>query len=161
MDDYLAKPVEAAALEAALARWVPAPVPQPLAATGPAAAPDAIAPAVASNAASASPVTDTGRVAAVIQASPALDADRLAMLRSLGPDDGRGLLPATAEAFRKDVPARLSALRSALNDGGGPALVQAAHALKGAAANIGAAAAAAICAELEELGKAGNAGGRT
>lgn len=147
MDDYLAKPVDAAALEAALARWVPEPTPQPLAATGPAAGNGA------------SPAAGVGEVAAVVPA-PALDADRLAMLRSLGPDDGRGLLPATAEAFRKDVPVRLSALRSALNDGGGPALVQAAHALKGAAANIGATGAAATCSELEDMGRAGlNDGG--
>jgi len=80
------------------------------------------------------------------------------MLRGLGPDDGRGLLPATVEAFRKDVPGRITALQAALDDGGGEALVRAAHALKGSAANIGAGRAAAICAELEGLGRAGNHG---
>ena len=123
MDDYLAKPVNAAELEAALARWVPEQAPQLLAVTG-------------------------GR-------PPSVDPDRLAMLRDLGPEDGQGLLPAAAEAFRKDVPARLAVLRESLHNGGGPELVQAAHALKGAAANIGATAVASLCGELEQMGRSG------
>jgi two-component system sensor histidine kinase/response regulator len=91
--------------------------------------------------------------------APALDADRLATLRDLGPEDGLGLLPATTEAFRKDVPARLAALREAVTDGGGPALAQAAHALKGAAANIGATAVASLCGELEAMGRSGRLDG--
>jgi signal transduction histidine kinase/CheY-like chemotaxis protein/HPt (histidine-containing phosphotransfer) domain-containing protein len=156
MDDYLAKPVDAAALEAALARWVPEQVPQPLAVTGAGTVAGAGPVTYADTATGAGTAAGASPAAAVVQRAPALDGDRLAMLRSLGPEDGRGLLPATAEAFRKDVPARLAALRSAMNDGGGAPLVQAAHALKGAAANIGAAAAAGLCAELEDLGRAGN-----
>ena len=87
---------------------------------------------------------------------PSVDPERLAILRELGPEDGMGLLPATAEAFRRDVPARLAALRQAIDNGGGPALSQAAHALKGAAANIGATALAGLCAELELMGRNGN-----
>ena len=86
---------------------------------------------------------------------PSVDPDRLAMLRDLGPEDGRGLLPAAAEAFRKDVPARLAVLRESVHNGGGTALVQAAHALKGAAANIGATAVATLCGELEQMGRSG------
>ena len=123
MDDYLSKPVDAAELEAALARWVPEQAPQLLAVTG-------------------------GR-------PPSVDPDRLAMLRDLGPEDGMGLLPAAAEAFRKDLPARLAVLRESVSNGGGPALAQAAHALKGAAANIGATAVASLCGELEEMGRSG------
>ncbi|HJV98617.1 MAG TPA: response regulator [Arthrobacter sp.] len=123
MDDYLSKPVDAAELEAALARWVPDQAPRLLAVTG-------------------------GR-------PPSVDPDRLAMLRDLGPEDGLGLLRATVEAFRKDVPARLAALRESVHGSGGPALVQAAHALKGAAANIGATAVATLCGELEEMGRNG------
>lgn len=123
MDDYLSKPVDAAELEAALARWVPDQPPQLLAVTG-------------------------GR-------PPSVDPDRLAILRDLGPENGLGLLPAAAEAFRKDVPARLAALRESVHNGGGPALAQAAHALKGAAANIGATAVATLCGELEEMGRSG------
>lgn len=130
MDDYLAKPVDPAALETVLSRWIPEPQPQPLAVTG---------------------VGQTG-----VGSPPALDPDRLAMLRSLG-GDGQDLLAAAAQAFRDSVPARLAAVRSAVLDGGGPALVQAAHALKGSAANIGAGSVAALCSELEGLGPSSSA----
>ncbi|WP_314194519.1 response regulator [uncultured Arthrobacter sp.] len=144
MDDYLAKPVDAAALQATLVRWVPEreeavvpePVPQPLAVTG--------------TATSARPA-----------ATPALDQERITMLRELGPEDGRGLLPEAAAAFRRDLPARVDGLQAAVNDSDGPALARAAHALKGSAANIGAAAVAGICAELEGLGRRGTADGGT
>jgi signal transduction histidine kinase/CheY-like chemotaxis protein/HPt (histidine-containing phosphotransfer) domain-containing protein len=142
MDDYLAKPVDAAALEATLARWVPepearlvpGPLPQPLAVTG-------------------------GAPAAGADTIPALDQDRLAILRDLGPDDGRGLLPEAVAAFRRGLPAHVAGVQAAVNDGDGPALAQAAHALKGAAANIGAAAVARICAGLEALGRDGTPDG--
>jgi HPt (histidine-containing phosphotransfer) domain-containing protein len=48
-----------------------------------------------------------------------------------------------------------------VNDSDGPALARAAHALKGSAANIGAAAVAGICAELEGLGRRGTPDGGT
>ncbi|MBT2530917.1 response regulator [Arthrobacter sp. ISL-48] len=119
MDDYLSKPVDAAELKAALARWIP-------------------------------------EQADARERPPSVDPARLAILRELGPEDGMGLLRATAEAFRRDVPARLAALRRAIDDGGGLALSQAAHALKGAAANIGATALAGLCGELESMGHNGN-----
>jgi two-component system, sensor histidine kinase and response regulator len=115
MDDYLAKPVDAGELAAALARWVP-------------------------------------QKASANARPPSVDPGRLAILRELGPADGRGLLPAAAQAFRRDLPTRLAALRHAVDDGGGPDLEQAAHALKGAAANIGATAAAELCQQLERMG---------
>lgn len=150
MDDYLAKPVDAVELEAALVRWVPERTPQPAAPREPAAPQSLALPRL----------QDAPQLLAVTGGRPpALDAERLAMLRELGPEDGLGLLPAATEAFRKDVPARLGALREALNDAGGPALAQAAHALKGAAANIGATAVAGLCSELEEMGRSGKLDG--
>lgn len=133
MDDYLAKPVDAATLEAALARWVPEPprpVPHPLAVTG-----------------SGTPASPP--------AAPALDQDRLAVLRDLGPGDGLGLLPEAVAAFRQAVAGRLAGLHAAVDNGDAPALVRTAHALKGAAANIGAAEVAGTCAELEGMGRGG------
>ncbi|QHK22476.1 response regulator [Pseudarthrobacter psychrotolerans] len=145
MDDYLSKPVDAAELEAALARWVPEraaelSAPQELEAPQLDNIPQHHAP---------------GLLAVTGGDTPALDPDRLAMLRGLGPEDGLGLLPATTAAFRKDVPARLAALHEAVANGGGRALAQAAHALKGAAANIGARAVASLCGELEDMGRSG------
>jgi two-component system sensor histidine kinase/response regulator len=150
MDDYLSKPVDAAELEAALARWVPDQAPQ-LTAPQELEAPQLEEAYQQPEAPQPLGVTGGG--------APALDADRLAMLRDLGPEDGLGLLPATTEAFRKDVPARLAALREAVTGGGGPALAQAAHALKGAAANIGATAVTSLCGELEAMGRSGRLDG--
>ncbi|MHA7289169.1 PAS domain-containing hybrid sensor histidine kinase/response regulator [Arthrobacter sp. MDT3-24] len=149
MDDYLSKPVDAAELEAALARWVPEQAPQ-------ISSPQELeAPQL-----DEAPQQEAPQLLAVTGGRPpALDADRLAMLRDLGPEDGLGLLPATTEAFRKDVPARLAALREAVTNGGGPALAQAAHALKGAAANIGATAVASLSGELEDMGRSGKLDG--
>lgn len=154
MDDYLSKPVDAAELEAALARWVPE---QATEVPGP---PEPAAPQWEEAPQRESPQQVAPQLLAVTGGSaPALDADRLAMLRGLGPEDGLGLLPATTEAFRKDVPARLAALREAVRSGGGPALAQAAHALKGAAANIGATAVSSLCGELDVLGRSGTLDG--
>ncbi|MFP3579007.1 response regulator [Arthrobacter sp. SIMBA_036] len=136
MDDYLAKPVDAAELEAALARWVPyqrtRAVPErPLAVTG---GHSAVA-------------TEPARLG--------LDESRLAILRDLGPSDGMGLLPAAAEAFRKDIPSRIASLHQAITDNDGPAMTRTAHALRGAAANIGATTAAALCGEIEATAHSG------
>lgn len=136
MDDYLAKPVDAAELETALARWIPGRARpflpgKPLAVTG------------------GHPASTSGHP------RQGLDQSRLAILRDLGPSDGMGLLPAAAEAFRNDAPDRIASLHLAINDNDNPALARAAHALKGAAANIGATTAAALCGEIEALGSAG------
>ncbi|MEZ2389449.1 response regulator [bacterium RCC_150] len=77
------------------------------------------------------------------------DAARLETLRGLGPDDGLGLLPAAARAFRQEAETSLEALRQATDNGGGEPLKQAAHKLKGSAANIGAVRVARLCEELE------------
>lgn len=87
--------------------------------------------------------------------SHALDPGRLEILRSLGPGDGQGLLPDAAKAFRQGIQPSLDSLRQAILDRDGDALKQAAHKLKGAAANIGAISAAAICDQLEREGRNG------
>jgi two-component system, sensor histidine kinase and response regulator len=81
--------------------------------------------------------------------APTLDQTRLDTLRDLGPADGHGLLPEAVRAFRMDVQPSLESLRRALTNGHADALAQAAHKLKGAAANIGATRAAALCHQLE------------
>ncbi|WP_336857005.1 hybrid sensor histidine kinase/response regulator [Sinomonas albida] len=128
MDDYLSKPVDPAALEAALIRWT------------------------------AQPETAETRETPVESEHPAaaqvLDEERLEMLRSLGP----GVLQATAEAFRREADSGLERLRRATGGDGhgdGGEVRQAAHKLKGSAGNIGAVRAAELCHELEELGRQG------
>ena len=122
MDDYLTKPLDLARLEEVLDRWIPpAPVQE------------------------SSPPREV-----TLNGQPSIDPVRLAVLRELGPADGRGLLPAAAEAFREGLRPSLQAIREALDDGGG-ALKSAAHKLHGAAANIGASRAAELCRELERL----------
>jgi two-component system, sensor histidine kinase and response regulator len=83
----------------------------------------------------------------------ALDPARLATLRNLGPSEGQGLLPQAAEAFRQDIQPSLATLRRALENGHGAALEEAAHKLKGAAANIGATRASSLCQQLERRGR--------
>jgi HPt (histidine-containing phosphotransfer) domain-containing protein len=68
------------------------------------------------------------------------------------------MLAAAAHAFRSDVPASLAALDLASTQSDEGALKRAAHKLKGGAANIGAAGAAALCGQLEELTHAGSEG---
>jgi HPt (histidine-containing phosphotransfer) domain-containing protein len=64
------------------------------------------------------------------------------------------VLAEAARAFRGEVPASLAALDLALTQRDDGALKGAAHKLKGGAANIGAAGAAALCAQLEKLAPA-------
>jgi two-component system, sensor histidine kinase and response regulator len=131
MDDFLTKPVDLTALEDTLAQWVHEETkPKPL--HQPPLQPDAEA--------------------------PALDPVRLDLLRHLGPTDGHGLLTEAAHAFRSEVGASLIALNHAIDRSDDEALKRAAHKLKGGAANIGAAGAAALCAQLEELVASGGDG---
>ncbi|MGH8973023.1 MAG: PAS domain S-box protein [Acidimicrobiia bacterium] len=131
MDDYVTKPVDAAALEAVLLRWL-----------GQDRGPDVI----------------------VERRKPAplelLNHDRLAVLRGLGPSDGRGLLPRLVDAFVAEAPAAMASLRAAAA-AGGAALSQSAHRLKGAAANLGATRLAAVCGDLETAGRATGETGET
>ena len=154
MDDFLPKPVDFDDLERVLAAWMDA-------AHGAGdTAPDAgdaehVAADPSHDADDVEGVPDTApeeRVLALTgtQLAEVLDPRRLDVLRDLGPDDGRGLLPAAAEAFRREAEAGARALRAAAQDGGGERLRQAAHRLKGSASNIGATEAA-----LEALGRSG------
>jgi two-component system sensor histidine kinase/response regulator len=130
MDDFLTKPVDMTALEDTLAWWVRTNTP--------------------SQTDRGEPVTDQA-VPASDPDEPALDPVRLDLLRHLGPLGGHGLLTEAARAFRSEVGASLIALNRAIDRSDDEALKRAAHKLKGGAANIGAAGAAALCAQLEKL----------
>jgi HPt (histidine-containing phosphotransfer) domain-containing protein len=129
MVDYLTKPLQVAALARALQKW-----------TTVGTAPAAPAP-------SAAPATPAAG-AADASAAPLLDASRLEEFREFDDDD----LSTTREVialFVADAPGRLQALSDALAQQDAAALSRAAHALKGAASNIGAVAIQQACSSLE------------
>ncbi len=153
MDDYLSKPVDEGKLRSVLARWIT----RKASDGGPAADKAAAARAETGSVPGPESGTETGTEPAGVDgmllpdlAGPVLDPARLATLRSLGPADGRGLLPAAAQAFKGEILPSLEGLRAAAAHGG-DALGRAAHRLKGAAANIGATRAAGLCLQLEHV----------
>ncbi|HEX3178233.1 MAG TPA: response regulator, partial [Methylomirabilota bacterium] len=133
MDDYVSKPLDAAALEAVLRRWEPAratPVPAP---AGRAPAPVAVGDA------------------------PAVDGRRLAELRGiLGGDGDLTAFAGVVEGFLADTRARLDALRAAGLTRDAAAVRQLAHALRGSLLNLGVPRMAALAAALEERGARGD-----
>jgi CheY-like chemotaxis protein/HPt (histidine-containing phosphotransfer) domain-containing protein len=127
MDDFVSKPVDAALLGRTMARWVTTGGPQ-----APAQAP---------------PVTP---------ADPeVLDGARLEMLRTLGADDGWGMLPAVVEAFLRAAPDHAAAVRSAHAAVDAGAMEAVLHRLLGSAANLGATRLAGTCADLGDRVRAG------
>lgn len=79
-----------------------------------------------------------------------IDLERQSLLRTLGPDDGWGLLPMVVKSFLDDCPMILENLRRSVETGDADGVRTSAHRLKGAAANIGAVGVAASCLELEQ-----------
>ncbi|WP_115786746.1 PAS domain-containing hybrid sensor histidine kinase/response regulator [Arthrobacter silvisoli] len=167
MDDYLSKPVDELKLRSVLAQWVPRKAPDGGVPADESAAPAAEAGSVRGTESGSVRGTeaDSGAeiagVAAMLPpelAGPVLDPARLATLRSLGPADGRGLLPAAAQAFKGEILPSLEGIRAAAASGG-DALGRAAHKLKGAAVNIGATRAAGLCQQLEHLGSGSSGAG--
>jgi signal transduction histidine kinase/CheY-like chemotaxis protein len=110
MDDYLTKPLQVAALARALEKWIATGEPSP--AAHPAPPPPA----------HEAPVLDTQR----LQEFREYDDEELTMTREV-----IGL-------FLADTPPRLDALEAAAAQGDAAALAATAHAIKGAAGNIGA-----------------------
>lgn len=133
MDDFVAKPIEIDVLEQALVRQL-------------------------NRAASVQFEPAGPEVAAPAEFEPAgaLDLARLDVLRRLDPEGTAGLVPAVINAFLAEVTTRMAAVREAMAAGGGQALEQAAHQLKGSAANLGATQVAGLCGRLEALGRSGS-----
>jgi CheY-like chemotaxis protein/HPt (histidine-containing phosphotransfer) domain-containing protein len=126
MDDYLAKPFTLATLAEVILR-----------------------------AASATPGPD---VSAHTESRPAAHADPIDWTRldSLRPYDADGSMVREATAaFVRDAPAYFVAMLGAVSAMDGDALASAAHALKGAAGNVGARNLEAACQEVETLARAG------
>jgi HPt (histidine-containing phosphotransfer) domain-containing protein len=79
--------------------------------------------------------------------------DRTAALGRL--DDDEGLLMEVMAQFVADAPAALAAIEAAIREGDGPALGDAAHALKGAAGYLAADDLCVAAQELEGFGRSG------
>ena len=75
-----------------------------------------------------------------------------------GVDDDMELLQDLAKLFLGDCPARMAALREAINAADGEEIRCTAHALKGAASNFGAQAVVDAASRLEEIGRGGDLG---
>jgi two-component system, sensor histidine kinase and response regulator len=127
MDDYLTKPVRPDAVAAVLARWIVASVP------------------VAGMADEGGSSSDDG-------AADPLDHTQIELLRSL--DDGDGaVLGEIVDQYLTQTAEGRGELFRVVGEGDPHALERAAHALRGASANIGASTLAAICAEMETEGR--------
>ena len=139
MDDFIPKPVDLGVLRDVLGRWVrrspgagnvaAAVLPRPRPEPGPAPGPDGV-----------------------------VDTDRLGLLRSLPGTEGARLLDVVVASFTGEAPRHLDALRSAAAAGDLGGVASIAHALKGAAGNLGVLRVAARCGQLEAAGQAGDGG---
>jgi CheY-like chemotaxis protein len=142
MDDYLSKPVQAKELQASLTRcgqWVLERSRRPVQAAIQSERP-----------AQSDPIVDMGDAI-----DPAVLADLRQMRDRGAPDVFKDLLA----LFRADAPPLLSAMRTAVAEGDAQKLKASAHSVKGAAANLGARTLAALCAELEKIGRDGSVQG--
>lgn len=140
MDDYLSKPVELDNLHTMLARWLP-----DLPATR-----------------SQQPQQGSGVIAMPANA-PApvgpLDRRQLENLRRMTTADDPAFLERLIASFRDNAPECFRAIETAVAANDAEMLRQAAHKLKGSAANFGARGLAARCLELEQLGRSGQIAG--
>ena len=84
-----------------------------------------------------------------------LDAQKLDRLREVGP----AFLREIAAIYLDDAPARLAALRDAVQQQDAHAIATAAHAFKSGSGNIGATVVHDLCAELETMGRRGDLSG--
>ncbi len=127
MDDYVAKPVTAEALDAVLRRWV----------------------------SRAPPLREPPPPMARRPSSPTVDLGMLRQMRaSQGPGEA-DIVAEVIALFLQDAPARLAALREAVSRGDLVAAVRAAHTLKGSAGHLGAKTLTTLCARFEEKARAG------
>lgn len=132
MDDYLSKPVTLNELQATLGRWV-----------GP----------------SEETVMPREHPGAPNGSKEAIDPARIEELRAVTGEGKRDAFLTLAEIFRADGRARLSGIREAIAKDDIAAVAKDAHALRGAAGNLGAMNLADRCKDLEQLASSGSLGG--
>ena len=147
MQDYLTKPLQVAALAHAIEKWLDA------GAIAAAASAESGAPAMPAP----SPVPVAVAAPAPVALGPLMDFSRLNEFKEFD-DEEQSMTREVVGLFLADAPRRLDAIAQAIASGDPDELSRAAHALKGAAGNIGAIAIQAVCAELESDAKAGQPG---
>ena len=132
MNDYITKPVEVAALVAALKKWL-----SPNAGSGPLLAGEPVAEAAAAN-----------------HAESAVVFDRAGLMERVLDDEE--LVGVIMTAFLGDMPQQLQQLKLAVAAGDALAVESQAHQIKGAAATVGGIALSALAGVLEQAGRAGD-----
>jgi two-component system, sensor histidine kinase and response regulator len=130
MDDFVAKPVHVEQLAAVLRRW-----------TG-----------EESEMSERRPSDEEVRP----QGTQVVDQHRLAELQELGTGSDLDVLGELVDLFVRGTLEILPRLQKAVAERDASALEEAAHSLKGAAANIGAGGMVSLCAELEAIGRSGS-----
>ncbi len=139
MDDYLSKPYRAEEINAMLAKWLTAP-PRERQAEGaePAPRPDS---------------------ASSTEAPPPIDRAVIEAITSLTPQGSAEILRSVITLYLDGSPKLLEGVRGAIEGKDPAALNRAAHSLKSSSGNLGAKVLAAICSELERMGRSGTTEG--
>jgi CheY-like chemotaxis protein len=172
MDDYLSKPFTQQQLAAVIGRWVTLPLQaerhhgdEPARQLAPALAlPNAPLPVAAlplpnralPKATPPSATSTAVKPAVAVSTAPRtepLNRAALDNIRALSRDTGDALVQKVIAAYVSDTPRHLHALRHALVARESDTIRRIAHGLKSASANIGALRLAALCRELEQLGR--------
>ena len=150
MDDYLAKPFKREQLEEVLARW--ARPTQSVEAKAPEAevSPSALQLVVSNDRPTVSGARSTAARPFV------LDTETIAGIRALGRSGSNDFLARVVARYVQDTPQLLERMRAATQNIDAGALRLAAHTLKSSSATVGAKSAAALCKELETLGRDGS-----
>ena len=150
MDDYLSKPFTQQQLGAMIGRWIALPLPASVHHDDEAS----IAPAPALPAAPAAPRAPAF-MAGLVQPPPVavINTTALAHIRALNKERGDALVHKVIAAYVDDTPQHLCTLRHAIASIDAGVLRKAAHSLKSSSANVGADALAALCKEMEQLGR--------
>jgi two-component system sensor histidine kinase/response regulator len=130
MDDFLSKPFFLEQLRDVLSRWL--------------------------GAASPSEVTAKGRNVEALKVEEVLDPSTLETLRKLRRDGQPDLLAQVIRLYLADSPRLVEAVRTAVAASEAPALAKVAHTLKSSSGNIGARRFSTLCAQLQDLGRAGD-----
>jgi CheY-like chemotaxis protein len=149
MDDLIEKPVTLRALAAVMARWVPdAEVGATTAHDRPDVPPDLADDTVIAHPTGPGPPDEADPSIDL----PVLDEQVLQRLERLGRSSGQDVLGQVTELFLTEARSLLQTLGVAFADGDHHDITTAAHALRGASANIGADDLAALCATIERIG---------